>query len=205
MIEPGSWSCLIVPGIWRIVFTFSRICDVWSLTTSRSPVWVRRPVVCPRKTFTTLLVFEVDVLPVFYCRHYGDISIFFCLFVWPYLCEQDVVLCPCRVYNWTKFTDTLSCAWVVHRNIRFTFCWKFVVSFVAWFQWYIGQMMYRIGSYLEQISDRFKQILSSFGIYFEQNLDRRWTYCRQTLNIIWSYVTSFKQVLNSFEHIFHIN
>ena len=22
-------------------------------------------------------------------------------------CEQDVALCPCRVYNWTKFTDTV--------------------------------------------------------------------------------------------------
>jgi len=76
VIESGSWSCLIVSGSWRIVFTLSRICDVWSLTTSCSFVWVRRSVVYPRKTFTTLLVFEGDVLPVFCRGHYGDIAIF---------------------------------------------------------------------------------------------------------------------------------
>ena len=101
------WLYLDPEGLY---IRFSGICDVWSLTTPCSSVWVRlrRFVVCPRKTFTTLPLFEGDALLVSFCRgHYGDISIFFCLFVWSYLCVQDGVLCPCREYHWTKFTDTV--------------------------------------------------------------------------------------------------
>jgi len=89
----GTWKDYIYafPDLWRLKFD-----DVVLHCLSSSTV------VCPRKTFTTLLVCESDVLPVFYCRgHFGDTSIFFCLFVWSYLRELDVVLCPCRVYRWS--------------------------------------------------------------------------------------------------------